>query len=251
MIIELEEIIHKVKTEPGKKVIKDFMQSLRYNEISFQLRQAGRDILIQPGDKNIRQTFKCLIAGLETFGRERKADWQQWRNGIIPDHFESLYKESVSALQSFLELSSTCGLVKVRFCLPDQYSAEYVRLKLKYGTQWETIGEGVFKSPNLDQPFYEKYFSIDLDRIPDAFRIEAEGFGGIGLCYVEIRNNSGIYIPDKITSYEGKTTDPSFLLDNDCKWSFIGEKNTLASFKDRHLKEKTHYIEASLKPKKQ
>jgi hypothetical protein len=86
-----------------------------------------------------------------------------------------------------------------------------------------------------------------LDKIPGEFRIEAEGFGGIGLCHIEIRNNSGTCIPVKITAHEGKITDPSFLLDNDCKWSFIGEKNTLASFKDRALKEKIHYIEVELR----
>lgn len=250
MIVELEEIINKVKTETGKNVIRDFLQSICYNEISLRLQQTGRDIIFHPKDKIARRIFEDLIAELEAHGKARKADWKQWRKGIIPDHFESLYKGSVTALQSFLKFFSTRSLAKIRFCLPDQYSAEYIRVKLKYRTKWETFGAGVFKSPNLNQPFYEKYFFIDLDRKPKAFRLEAEGFGGIGLCYIEIRNNFGTYIPDKITAYEGKITDPVYILDNDCKWSFVGEKNTLASFKDRTLKEKTHYIGASLKLKK-
>lgn len=249
MIVELEEIIHEVKAETGKCVIKDFLQALRYNEISLRIRKSGREILVHPEDKILRLNFECLITELEALGRERTADWKQWRKGVASDHFESLYQGSISDLQKFLKLSSTSGLAKIRFCLPDQYSAELIRLKLKYGTKWETFGEGVFKGPNLDQPFFEKYFFIEPDRKPEAFRLEAEGFGGIGLCHVEIRNKSGTYIPDKITAYEGKITDPSFLLDNDCKWSFIGGKNTLASFKDRTLKEKIHYIEADLKPR--
>lgn len=63
---------------------------------------------------------------------------------------------------------------------------------------------------------------------------------------LEVFNNMGHFIPAKVVSTTGKVIDPEHVLDNDCKWSFLGEKDTVKTFKNRKLKEEIHSVEYDL-----
>ncbi len=53
-------------------------------------------------------------------------------------------------------------------------------------------------------------------------------------------------VPSKLESTTGQVIDPAHVLDNDCKWSFIGEKNTNKAFRNRKFADEIHTVEYSL-----
>lgn len=246
--LSLEDILPKVKTELGKLIVADIILGCRYNILKYRLQKTAF-ALFEPmmDSKKAKLELNVIYTDVKTLGQERVKFWCQYRNGVEPCNVEKLFDDCLALIQSLPELAKNNGIMRVRFCSPDGYSLENCIFSLKCAGKWHKISAGGCKSVNPEVTLFSKIFLIPRSIEPKSFKIEALGYGGQGITFVEIFNDTGHYVPSDVLSVSGKVIDPEFVLDNDCKWCFMGEKDTLGAFKNRKLAEKIHSVEYSLK----
>jgi hypothetical protein len=111
------------------------------------------------------------------------------------------------------------------------------------------VADGVFKNnENHEEAVYEHLFFIDKNKTPEALRFEVCGFGGQGICFAEVFNAKGHYTPVKLISTKGTIISPESILEDDLRYSFLGEPNTRKAYQNRKLADESHRLELSLKP---
>lgn len=230
-------------------ILDEMLLLLRSEAIAFQL----ADLVPRFFDhsSNVDQyagKLDVVIGQLESLAAERIAKWNRVRAGIVPCHMESLYEKYLSNLRQLPALSSNHGTLKVHFFLPDQYSAQNIRVFIRYAENphFEKIAEGVFKELQTFDCFYSRIFLIDENRFPQAVKIESEGFGGQGFTSFEVRNSQGRFLPAKIKAVRGIVTDPENLLRADWTWTFVGERDTKKSYFETMRATEVHGFEVTL-----
>ncbi len=243
----LEDILARIKYESGKVIIKDIIDACYYNIFKCRLLKSVR-VLFDPMKDSAKSELEIdkIYQDVKTFGEERVWKWKEYRTGIEPCHIAKLYKEYLELIKSLPEQAKNNGIMRIRFCLPDGFSAEHCKISLKHSGSWHEVSAGCYKGSDAENVLFTKTFLIPCSIVPKAFRLEACGYGGQGLAFVEIFTDAGHYIPSSVASITGKIVDPEYVLDNDCKWSFIGEKDTLKAFKSRKVAEEIHSVEYSL-----
>jgi len=243
----LEDVLPKVKCESGRVIIKDIIDACYYNILKYRLQKATPALF-----DSMKNTTKAeleldkIYQDVKKFGKERVQKWEKYRNEIEPCNITKLYKDYLELIKYLPEQAENNGTMRIRFCLPDGFSAEHCKISLKYSGNWHEVYAGCCKGSNMEEAFFSKTFLISRSIEPEGFKMEACGYGGQGLAFVEIFTNAGYYVPSAVLSTAGKIIDPEYVLDNDCKWSFIGEKDTLKAFKSRKTAEKIHSVEYSL-----
>jgi hypothetical protein len=248
----LEEVISEVKTELGKLIVTDIIAGCCYNIMKYRLQKAAFDLFEPMKDSaKARQELDRIYSDVKAFGESRVKFWDEYRGGIEPCNIEKLFKDYLELIKSLPELAEGNGIMRVRFCLPDGFSSENCIIHLKYGGEWHKVAEGGCKGVNAETALFSKIFLIPRSIEPEAFKFEAMGYGGQGVAFAEIFTDAGHYVPSEVLSVSGKVIDPEFVLDNDCKWSFMGEKDTLKAFSSRKLAEEVHSAEYSLKKEEQ
>jgi hypothetical protein len=243
----LEELLSKVKLESGKVILKDIIDACYYNILKCRLRKSAQE-LFDPLKNTVKAESKIaeIYNDVKTFGKIRIQKWEKYRSGITPCHLATLYKEYLKLIKSLPKLAKNNGILRVRFCLPDSFSMAYCKIALKYSGNWHETFEGCCKAYSGEDAIFEKAFLIPNDVVPEAFRLEVCGYGGQGLTFVELFNETGHYIPSKTIMTSGKVIDAEHVLDNDCKWAFLGEKNSFKAFQSRKLADELHSVEYSL-----
>ncbi|MDD2479082.1 MAG: family 20 glycosylhydrolase [Victivallaceae bacterium] len=245
--LNLEDMMPKVTIESGKLIITDMILGCRYNILKSRL-QKTTFALFEPmmDNKKAKLELDMIYTNVKALGEERVKFWHQYRKGIEPCNVEKLFADCLELIESLPKLVANNGLMRVRFCLPDGHSSENCIFSLKYDGKWNKVSTGGCKAANPEIALFSKIFLIPRSIEPESFKIEVMGYGGQGIAFVEIFIDSGHYVPSKVVSVSGKVIDPEFVLDNDCKWCFMGEKDTLKAFKNRHLAEEIHSAEYSL-----
>ena len=243
----LEKSLPDVKTESGREIISDMLLSLDFHLIKFRLHKTALQ-LFDPGldSGDVESGLDTVIAGFEQLRRQRINEWSILRRGISPCNYDSMYQHNIDLAKKLPEIADKHGVLMVRFCLPDLYSAEHSRLSLKYNGQWQEVKTGTFKCMEAN-PFWNFFIPIDKNLVPEAFKIECKGYGGQGIAYVEANNAAGHFIPAEVINTSGEVITPEYIMRNDCKWCFIGEKDTLKAFRNRKLAEAIHSVEIKLK----
>jgi hypothetical protein len=217
--------------------------------LRFRLKKIAFQLLSAPTPCPAAETeLEEIASAMEMLRSMRMEEWGEFRKGITPCRYDKMYHDSINVIRGFPDLVRKHGRMCLRLCLPDQYSAEYCRISLKYDGKWREEKTGVLKCvDNLSEAFYRVFIPVEKTESPEAVRFECEGYGGQGLAYVEIINDAGRFIPEKLTAVKGKATDPEFVLSDDCKWCFLGDKDTLSSFRNRSLAQAKHSVEYKLK----
>jgi hypothetical protein len=243
----LEEILPEVKSDIGTVIINDIIDSCYYNILKCRLQKATR-ILFNPlkDNEKAKQDISAIYNEVKAFSVKRIEKWHKYRSGITPCNIENMYAEYLKLIKSLPELARENGIMKIRFCLPDGFSAEYCKISLKFSGSWQEIHAGLCKGTDPEGAFFTKAFLVDKSSAPEAFRLEASGYGGQGLAFVEVVNAEGSFVPSAVLSASGKVIDSEHVLDNDSKWSFIGEKDTFKAYTNRKLAEEIHSVEYSL-----
>ena len=244
---DLQEGLAKVKKQIGKIIIKDMLDACFYNLFKYRSLKYAQT-LFEPTRSSEKTGLEIskLYQELKVFGEERVLKWEKYRSGIEPCHIAKLYKEYLELIKSLPEQAENSGIMRVRFCLPDGFSAEHCNISLKYLGNWHSVFAGCCKGSKPEDALFTKIFPVPISIAPEAFRIELFGYGGLGLAFVEIFTDFGHYVPCEVISSAGEIIDMKHIPDNDCKWSFIGEKDTLKAFKNRKTAEEVHFIEYSL-----
>jgi glycosyl hydrolase family 20 len=243
----LESVLPEVKTSQGKQIIIDMLLSIEFHLLLFRLKKCALT-LFNPAfeNNNVEQELQTIGDGFEKLRQQRVNEWDMFRKGIEPCNYDNMYRENIELAESLPELAQTHGVLMLRYCLPDKFSAEHCRISLKYAGEWQEVKAGVFKNFDNDEVFWNTYVLIEKDREPEAVRIECKGYGGQGLAYVEAYNAAGHFTPGEILETSGAIITPEYVLDNDCKWCFIGEKDTIKAFRNRKIAEEIHFVEYKL-----
>lgn len=235
--------------ETATDILDEMLLLLRSEAITFQFADLVPRFFDHSSSLD-RNTCKLnvILDRLESLAGERVAKWRHVRSGIVPCHMEWLYEKYLANLSQLPALSAAHGTLKVHFFLPDQYSAQNIRLFIRYAENphYEKIAEGVFKELQSFDCFYSKIFLIDRNRLPEAVKIESEGFGGQGFTSFEVRNSQGHFIPSAIKNIRGIVADPENLLRSDWTWSFAGERDTKKSYFETARATEIHGFEVVL-----
>ena len=193
-------------------------------------------------------------------GYHRQLDlWSRYRCGLAHPALDSLFRQQLARLEEAAELARSApfgeiGRLNLRFFLPDGYCAETTAITLLYaggGTREEKLAEGVYKSPDFSaasSPYYTLSFPISPDRPVAAVRIEAWGYGGVGLTWLETEQKGVRSVPAAIGREEGKISDPQHLLTDDSRWCYLGEPHVNLTFRYGQLAQVRHTLEVLLRP---
>ena len=155
--------------------------------------------------------------------------------------FRGMIRGWCNALREIPGKLDSEGVLSVLFVLPDAYGAERLRI-LVNGRE---IASGVQKHDT--KPLYEKFFFLPADTVVKEIRIDAKGFAGQGIAYVEARTGRGKFVPDRVTGCSGVVEHPEHLLLPNLNFTWLGTQNTLDAFRDRRLSEQVHSVTVAMK----
>jgi hypothetical protein len=239
------------KVKPSSRdILEEIILSLRSERAGGRLDELLPQFFRREGDAGeLKGHLEGICQEVEEIGRERVAMWHRVRPGIVPCKMERIYQEYLANLRSVATVAAKSGALAVHFFLPDQYSAQQVRVLVRYaeGPVWEQVGQGVFKELRSFDCFYSRLFLIDKERIPVGVKIETWGYGGQGFTFFEAQNNTGWYIPTEVTQVVGTVADADNVLSHDWQWAFAGERNTSKAYFDDALATAVHGFEVSLR----
>ncbi len=245
----LPEYRQKVKPE-SRDILEEILLSLRSEQITHHLEQLLPAFFVPDADHSaLTARLQEIIPQVEQDGHDWVALWRRVRPGILPCKVETLYQSFLANLRQVPALAARSGALSVHFMLPDQYSAQRVKILIRYADApaWEEIGQGIFKDVRHFDCFYSRLFPIAKDRTPAAVRVETCGFGGQGFTFLQAHNDKGRFIPAAITRVVGNVADPQNLLAHDWKWAFAGERDTAKPFYDDALANALHGFDVELR----
>jgi hypothetical protein len=249
LLAALPGYLEKVKPS-SRDILEEIILSLRSERVGGRLDELLPKFFKGEGEAGELKARLDEIRGeLEAIGRERVAMWHRVRPGIVPCKMEGIYRDYLANLREVPALAAERGALTVHFLLPDQYSAQQVRVLVRYADNpaWEEVGKGVFKELRSFDCFYSRIFLIDKERIPAGVKIETWGFGGQGFTFFEAQNSTGWYIPSGVTHVVGTVADAENLLSHDWKWAFAGERDTARAYFDDALATGMHGFEVDLR----
>lgn len=240
----------KIKNKLGTFVADDMILSLRCRLLSYKLEDLMLSLFTVPENAaSDKLKHAQVLKEIDELGALRIKMWKSIRKDVSTVKFEETYKKYRENIASAYNLARKSGTLKVHFCLPEQYSATTVEIKIKYegSKTWETVARGVYKNIYINECFYTVIFTIDKAKTVSAVRIEFKGYGAQGLAYVEAFNKAGHHVPSRILRTSGNVINQENLLIPDLQWCFAGEMDTLKTINDPERAEKISAIEVKMK----
>ena len=205
---------------------------------------------ISMNEKNefVMNDISAIINDFLDIKKRRNKEWEKHRSGIYPCKTDTYFAKIIEQILKFKEIKNT-GVLNVYFCLSECYSAQTITFYIKYQdySSWEKVASGIYKQYPLLNPFYIYSFLVSKSKIPEAVRIETFGYGGQGITYFEIKNNQGTFVPYAISNLRGTIESPGYILDNDDKWCYMGEKDTKREFLLPELAKNIHSMDVHMK----
>lgn len=190
--------------------------------------------------------------------RDRQLElWDRRRPGLAHAALDRLFERRLAELAQAQEQARSAafceiGRLNLRFFLPDGFCAEQTAFTLLYAggePKEELLAEGVFKSPDFSagsSPYYTLSFPLPAGRTAAALRIEAWGYGGIGLTWLETEQGGVRRIPAAIRREEGRVENAGHLLADDSRWCYLGEPHVNLAFRYGQLSQVRHTLEVEL-----
>ncbi|MEI6422899.1 MAG: family 20 glycosylhydrolase, partial [Lentisphaerota bacterium] len=127
----IEGFVEKVRTELGRTILQDLLRRIKFNLASSEAHIAVRKIAL--GDASASTLLANAAENLHELAKEYGETWDELRPGIKPDNASPFYEDCAKTAMGLSKRLSSGGLLRVRFCLPDKYSAAQTRISLKYG----------------------------------------------------------------------------------------------------------------------
>lgn len=158
-------------------------------------------------------------------------------NKLFTD-WENAVKNTYGKLQNSNQL-------KILFSLKDVYGAQQTGIYAKINGEYRYLAGGCFKCGS-DYLFYRTIL-LDKDFDTDTLKIESNGFGGVGICYAELKINGKNFIPEKVLETSGEISDLQHILYNDAAPCFLGHTRIQDIFTDKTASAKIHSITLKFK----
>lgn len=204
----------------------------------------------RPGRAELARQVRAAAGEADAIAAVRETQWQTHRAGIAPNHAQAHYVRLRDEIRRLADEPPPAALLNVILMLPDVHSAQRISFCLQYEPEgpWQEIAQGVFKPPDLDRAFYEYAYPCRRHEVPLALRVESWGYGGQGLVFAEVVCRNRRLVPTAIRRVNGTVLDPQHVLDDDLKWTFLGNKDTYRSFLEPELANSRHGMELTLSP---
>ena len=172
-------------------------------------------------------------------GEEYAALWNKWRPNIEPNHLADWFANFVKGAEKTAEQFRSGNYLRILFALPNSYGAEMATISLLENGHETVLAQGCFKS---GATFYERFFPLEANqKRPEAVKIAVKGYGGQGVAHVAMRLNGQDILPRQVSA-EGQVHDEAYILDDDCKYAFLGDQDSLKAWQYRELAEKVSSV---------
>ena len=224
-----------VTTELGRKIMKEVILSLELCCSFFDLKLDFRRLIANPAQEG---NFANALALVKQKGEEYAALWNEWRPNIEPNHLADWFANFVKEAEKLAKHFRSGNYLRILFALPNSYGAEMATISLFEKGRETVLAKGCFKGGGV---FYERFFPLEANQRPDAVKIAVMGYGGQGVAHVAMRLDGRSIPPCKISA-EGQVFNEAYILDDDCKFAFLGEPDSTKAWQNRPLAEKVSSV---------
>ncbi len=231
-------------------VLEDMAICAEVESIYYELREL-MTALYAPGNNAsqwimLDKKVGLCIGRLKTVKTRRRQQWERHRKGVIPCQTDSYLDSIIQMLaRASEEARKVKALLKVTF--PEDASNVDFFVRYQDNDEWQKVGSG---AASRSRCFYPLYTS----RIPQAVRIEAWGYVGLWISYLEIDNGKTRYVPASIGAIEGRVSNPAALLEEgrsgNGDYCFMGDGELAArkKFCNPDIVKIRNILEIDLKP---
>ncbi|MBR2358220.1 MAG: family 20 glycosylhydrolase [Lentisphaeria bacterium] len=239
----LQEKLPQITNETGKRIADELILMLELECAIFDLEKLVRGIVYK---STTPRQISDALALVQSKGDNYAARWELWRPGIAPNTIASYINNFVEKTQLHCEKLFRGNYLKILFASANQFGAELLNIYLLKDDQKIPVVSGSFRNVN-GGAHYDQFLPLDEAVAADTLVIEAKGYGGQGVAYAELCLGDQRFVPVS-ASGEGMVSDPDFVLDDDCKYSFLGSQDTMYSWKDRAAADAVHTLTIKLRP---
>ncbi len=229
-----------ITNETGKRIIEELIIMLELECAIFDLTKLIRDI---PRQLTTPEQINSALALVQAKADNYSAKWNEWRAGITPNTIADYLNKFVSSTRVHCEKLFKGNYLRILFASVNQYGAEPLDISLIKNGEKIPAAKGCFRG---DGACYEQIFPLDKAVEAEAIVIEAKGYGGQGIAYAEVCLTDKKLIPESAEG-KGMVSNPEFVLEDDCKYAFLGSQDTMASWKDRAAADAVHTLTIKLK----
>lgn len=223
----------KVQGEIANIVLDDILDALLEKNISNRGKRAVMDILDNGCTEERKKAFAAFRQEFSDFFDHMIERWNKYRSTIKPNVFAERKDGVLEKLKKLEEKLTSNAWIKFTGTLPDYFGVESISVELKVNGKWQKAASGCYKPKGTS--IFNRYIPLekDLDGKVEAVRLSAQGLGGIGVNYVQIKSNGKLYVPGAVLGTSGKVSDPAYLLSDNTTFAWLGGQSTRYDYFDR------------------
>ena len=239
----------KDKLPKGQNILEDQLLSIEELIISAKIKKNMLQQLDYGKNPIAMSALKQACSDYMNIFRCREKAWDVLRPGITPNVFTQKLPGIEQRFEEAFEALDNGSFFRLRRMHSDWYGMPKLRISLRLDGSWHQVYNGVAKPDNLETAEFDFFHNIDRKFLnADAVRFENSGYGGLGLCYFELRDNGKVLkTPGKILETENLISDPEYLLTNDSRFCFLGSQDMLNSYINQELVGVMHRVDVELK----
>jgi len=234
----LEKFRGKVRGINAGAILDAIIDDCKLKELHYRTTRAG----YQACNRQKHEDFGKLLEELDAVAQHQYQMCRTYRREEDCVWFKENFDQWSSSVKNFAGKIDQQGMLHVRIMNITGYGAEKLQISLKYDGEYHTV-----LSPSViklgDQCLIDCTFSIPDDKVPEAVRIGASGYGGVGVCHVRVENSKGKFAPRQILKQENSVSNGEFILENNICFAFFGSQSAEKLFHDRSLYSKVNFIE--------
>ena len=225
-----------VTNEIGRKIVREVIISMELGCALFDLKLDFRRLITNPAKEG---TFASSLALVRQRGNAYAALWNEWRPNIEPNCIADWLENFLKGAEKLAEQFRSGNYLRILFALPNAYGAEMATISLLENGQENVLAQSCFKGGGT---FYERFFPLEANqKKPEAIKIMVKGYGGQGVAHVAMRLNEQNIKPCKV-SVDGQVCNEAYILDDDCKFAFLGEPDSSKAWQNRPIAEQVSSV---------
>ena len=225
-----------VTNEIGRKIVKEVIISMELGCALFDLKLDFRRLIANPAKEG---TFASSLDAVRRTGNAYAALWNEWRPNIEPNCIADWLENFLKGAEKLAEQFRSGNYLRILFALPNAYGAEMATISLLENGQESVLAQSCFKGGGT---FYERFFPLEASqKKPEAVKIAVKGYGGQGVAHVAMRLNGQNIKPCKVST-DGQVCNEAYILDDDCKFAFLGEPDSAKAWQNRPIAEQVSSV---------
>ena len=238
----------KDKITAGRIILDDQILSIDELIASAKINQAMLEQLDYGRNPEAAEQLQQSTGDYLAIFKQRQKDWELFRPGIEPNVFTQKLPELEQRFDDAEKALANGVFLRLRRMHSDWYGMPKLRIQMRLDGVWHEVYSGCAKPENLECAEFDFFHAVDRKFLnADAVRFENNGYGGLGLCYFELRDNGKVLkVPGNILETENIAVTPEHLLKNDSKVCFLGSQDMYEAYVNQKLVNVMHRVDATL-----